>query len=169
MTDVDTLVADVIAAAGGRVTGRVRLQKVFYLLEQLGLGGNLAYDYHHYGPYSPELAAALADATAFKLIEERSERRSDGVGYSVYTTSKEAPARVGNIEQAAGRAALEKMQRCTSTVLELAATIHWLRAVERIDDWRTELKRRKGVKTEAGRTDSALTLLNDLNLFGARG
>lgn len=167
MTDLDTLVADVIAAAGGRVVGRVRLQKIFYLLEQLGLGGKLPYEYHHFGPYSSELAAAVADATAFKLVEERLDRRMDGVAYSVFITSSPPPLRVGTIDLATGRAALEKMQSCTSTVLELAATIHWLAITEKVADWRSELRRRKGVKTEAGRTEAAVSLLQQLGLQSA--
>ena len=164
MTDLDSLVADVVSAAGGRIVGRVRLQKVFYLLEQLGLKGNLAYDYHHYGPYSSELSAAVADATAFNLIDERTERRTDGVGYSIYTSSRPTPDYIGGIEASTVLRALEKMEKRTSTVLELAATIHWLVAVEHISDWRPELKRRKGVKTEAGRTDAAVSLLHELGL-----
>jgi phage regulator Rha-like protein len=49
-------------------------------------------------------------------------------------------------------------------VLELAATIHWLAFVERFDDWREELLKRKGAKTEQGRSDDALRLLAELNI-----
>ena len=164
MNNIDSLVSDVIATAGGSLTGRVRLQKVFYLLQQLGLGTELEYDYHHYGPYSADLADAVAEATELKLIEESRNRRPDGVLYSVYSTTASPPAKVGDLDRSASRNALEKMHGCSSTVMELAATIHWLKFVENEDDWRTELKRRKGVKTEAGRTERALELLKRLGL-----
>jgi hypothetical protein len=59
------------------------------------------------------------------------------------------------------------MQRKSATVLELAATIHWLAFIEEIEDWRSELRRRKGVKTEQGRADSALALLGELGIAPA--
>jgi hypothetical protein len=52
----------------------------------------------------------------------------------------------------------------TSTVLELAATIHWLREKERVGDWRKELKIRKGSKAEESRIEKACTLLGKIAL-----
>lgn len=80
----DRLVAGVVAAAGGQVVGRVRLQKMFYLLDRIGLGSGFDYEYHYYGPYSSEVAEAVEDAAAFGRLEERVGRRSyDGVSYSI--------------------------------------------------------------------------------------
>ena len=65
--------------------GRVRLQKMFYLLDRIGLGSELDYEYHYYGPYSAELTEQIKDAVAFGFIEETPARRaSDGVPYSVF-------------------------------------------------------------------------------------
>ena len=92
----DRLVAEVILAAGGRIVGRVRLQKVFCLLDRLGLRSGFAYEYHHFGPYSAELAEAAEDSTAFGLITERFERRVyDGVPYSVFEQPNVAAACAG--------------------------------------------------------------------------
>ena len=66
MTDRESIVVAVLAAANGRLAGRVRLQKVVYLLDRLGLESGFAYDYYHYGPFSRELDNAVADAEAFR-------------------------------------------------------------------------------------------------------
>jgi len=164
----DRLIAEVIATAGGRIVGRVRLQKIFYLLDRLGLGSGFDYEYHHYGPYSGELAEAVEDATAFGLIDERIERRAyDGVPYSIFERPRETPrARLGQMDQGKAARALELMQAEPATVLELAATIDWLKHQEQIGDWRPELIRRKGAKTEGGRVERAERLLRALNLGG---
>ena len=52
----------------------------------------------------------------------------------------------------------------SATVLELAATIHWLAVYEKRLDWQEELVVRKGVKTENGRDKEALNLLGELKL-----
>jgi uncharacterized protein YwgA len=169
MTDKDQLIADVIAAAGGTVVGRVRLQKLFYLLDQLGLGSGFGYEYHHYGPYSSELMEAIADATAFQMISEKLEQRaSDGVNYSIYcadsSSVREDDKLLGCMDRVQAVTALEELNSQTSTVLELAATIHWLRHHEVTPDWKDELRHRKGVKADGGRMERAEDLLHKLGL-----
>jgi uncharacterized protein YwgA len=67
--DPGRLVAEVVRASGGSVYGRVRMQKMFYLLDRMGLGSGLQYEYHHYGPYSAELTEEIKDAVAFGFLE----------------------------------------------------------------------------------------------------
>jgi len=169
MTDTDRLIAEVTAAAGGKIVGRVRLQKVFYLLDKMGLNSGFRYEYHHYGPYSADLSEAMADAIAFGFMGKTEPRRvSDGITYSIYTVRDchigEGAIRIGELDRTKVVTALAHMQSRSSLILELAATIHWLQHVESVSDWRLELHRRKGVKTEQGRADEALALLRDLGL-----
>jgi hypothetical protein len=56
------------------------------------------------------------------------------------------------------------MQAEPATVLELAATIDWLRSQEQVSNWRSELVRRKGAKAERSRVERAERLLHDLNM-----
>ena len=85
MKEREDVVAAVLAAAGGELTGRVRLQKAVYLMDRLGLESGFSFDYHHYGPFSRDLDNATADAKAFGLVEEEFERRqSDGATYSIF-------------------------------------------------------------------------------------
>ncbi len=86
------IVTALVAAAGGALTGRVRLQKTLYLLDRLGLHSGFGYEYHHYGPYSRDLDNATADAKAFGLITEQYDhRQSDGAMYSIFKLSQSPP------------------------------------------------------------------------------
>jgi len=163
----EQLITSVLASAGGEIVGRVRLQKVVYLLDQLGLNTGFSYSYHHYGPYSADLVDAVDGAKAFRLIEEQTRhRRSDGVPFSVYKLAPNCELdELGELGALRLRSSVDLMSAYSATVLELAATIHWLRTKETVEDWRAELVRRKGVKTQEGRAEEAVELLRRLGLF----
>jgi uncharacterized protein len=167
MTDREKLIADVIAAADGEIVGRIRLQKILYLLEQHGLNADASFHYYHYGPYSRVLDDALDRAKALHGIKEMSRARRDGALYSVFQSNRpgyDLPEKIGDLKSSDAQKLIGIMKPRTATVLELAATIHWLFFVEKIVNWRDELVRRKGVKTEGDRTEQALELLSELEL-----
>jgi uncharacterized protein YwgA len=168
MTNREDIVAAVVAASGGELTSRIRLQKTVYLLERLGLNSGFDYDYHHYGPYSRDLDNAAADAKAFDLIDESyAHRHSDGARYSIFKlkTGLQPKAQAyGSLGEERASAIARKFAHTNVTVLELAATIDWLSQVEKVSDWRSELKKRKAAKTEHGRLDRAVELLRELDL-----
>ncbi|HLY58058.1 MAG TPA: hypothetical protein VKS60_21020 [Stellaceae bacterium] len=172
MTRQDKLVADVLAAAGGEIIGRIRLQKIFYLLDQAGLESGLTYHYHHYGPFSRDLDEAVGNAQVFEGVhEEVRYRQVDGMPYSVFTvparSEADIPPTLGRLDAGQARELITTMKQDSATVLELAATIHWLAKNERVSDWKAELVRRKGPKTERGRAEKAVGLLEKLNLHVA--
>lgn len=158
-----------IDAAGGQIVGKVRLQKLVYLLDQLGVPTGFSFTYHHYGPFSEELAELVEDDVVFGRLSAEQRRRADGVPFVVYKASlhDHADESKSLLDSPGVKAALAAMQRHSATVLELAATIHWLAFVEQVENWRAELVRRKGVKTEQGRTDDALDLLQEMGLAPA--
>jgi uncharacterized protein len=163
------LVASIVDLAGGRVTGRVRMQKIAYLLQRKGAAPSLSFAYHHFGPYSRELDEGIAAAKALGRIREATERRaSDGAPYSVFMGVGAAPASddLGPVsrDEAARLVARMTAADVSSTIIELAATIDWLRSQEGVTDWRSELVRRKSVKTNGGRVEQALVLLRELGL-----
>ena len=164
----EEIVAALLKAAGGELVGRVRLQKAVYLLDRLGLESGFRYDYHHYGPFSRDLDNAVADAEAFELVEEAFGRRQvDGARYSIFrltADNRELPAKIGRLDQAELERYLRIFAAATVTVLELAATANWLVEVERRDDWKKALRRRKGPKVEGGRLEQALDLLRKIGL-----
>jgi len=49
-------------------------------------------------------------------------------------------------------------------ILELAATIHWLRVKEQVDDWRKQLKIRKQLKATDANIARAEAVLRDVGL-----
>ena len=160
-------IPSLVVAAGGQVPGRVRLQKIVYLLDQIGLESGFTFEYHHYGPYSEDLAEQVEDDQIFKKLDVEQRRRvTDGVPYVVFHATQpgdgerlEARPAVDRINQA-----LPRLMKTSATVLELAATMHWLAVVEGRADWREELVRRKGVKTQQGRDEKALDVLRSLGL-----
>lgn len=164
MSESEKLVADVVRAAGNRIVGRVRLQKMVYLLDQLGLNSGFKYSYHHYGPYSESLADAVEFAKAFGLIDEETDYRiSDGVPFSIFESLKPS-GETQVLNRPEMSSAINAMQRYSATVLELAATIHWLINKEKIQSWQTELERRKGVKADLPRVLEAVALLREIGL-----
>jgi uncharacterized protein YwgA len=157
-------IPSLVRAAGGEIVGKVRLQKTVYLLDQLGVPTEFSFSYHHYGPYSDELAEVVDDDVIFRRVKAERRRRSDGVPYVVYKTDTADTAGESVFEQPRINAALQAMQRSSATVLELAATIHWLAFVEKVDNWEVELIGRKGIKTEEGREEKAIALLKSLQI-----
>ncbi|HQU09580.1 MAG TPA: hypothetical protein PLV25_06435, partial [Opitutales bacterium] len=81
--DREDIVVAVVAAAGGTLTSRVRLQKTIYLLDQLNLKSGFSFEYYHYGPFSRDLDNATADAKGLgKIKEDIRHRQSDGADFS---------------------------------------------------------------------------------------
>ncbi|KUM25648.1 hypothetical protein AU467_25365 [Mesorhizobium loti] len=166
MIEREEHVAAIVDAAGGRLVSRVRLQKIAYLLDQLGMDSGFDYQYYHYGPYSRDLDSAILDAEAFDYIEEKFEsRQSDGARYSVFEIKKPPESNTfGHLDVSKAKQIVRKLANANVTVLELAATAHWLAEEEKVSDWRKEIVRRKGPKTENNRLGKALDLLRELNL-----
>jgi uncharacterized protein YwgA len=168
MPQLNDLVAGAVALSGGELVGRIRLQKVIYLLDQLGMNSGAPFEYHHYGPYSEAISDALSDAKFWGNIKEAVNfRRADGAPYSSFKTDSPAPSVLGELSADDAKRFLAKFVGCTSTVLELAATVHWLAFVEKSPNWRAEIEVRKAGKTNHGRLDKALDLLRDIGLAPA--
>jgi uncharacterized protein len=162
------LIQEVFKASNGRIVGRIRLQKIFYLLEQLGLNSGLRFSYHHYGPYSEELAHKLFIAEILdKVIAENEEVSNAGATYSIFNLKIEPNdplEQVGAIPFKKALSAITAMKEPTSVVIELAATIHWLKHKEVYEDWKAELKIRKPTKATDNNIDLATKLLGDIEL-----
>ncbi len=162
----EAFVADIVAAAGGRLVSRIRLQKIAYIIDQLGAGSGFSFSYYHYGPYSRDLDNAVLDAEAFQKITESFERRqSDGARYSVFTMKAQDSEHVFScLNDQLLRDSVKQLSASNVTVLELAATAHWLVKEERVPDWKAEIIRRKGSKTSGSRLNDATSLLGKFGL-----
>lgn len=161
------LVRELIDAADGKIVGRIRLQKIVYLLEQLGLNSGFKFSYYHYGPYSEELAEAV-DRAQFsdKSILEETGHTAYGNPFSIYLASDNASEtkNVGALTFDESHRLISRMKEEQSVIIELAATIHWLKEKENVADWRDELKRRKASKADDAKILQAERLLEALQL-----
>jgi uncharacterized protein len=165
MPELDKLVVGAVVLSGGELVGRIRMQKVIYLLDQLGMGSGASFEYHHYGPYSESVSDAVTDAKFWGHLNEIVNFRvTDGAPYSTFKSSSEAPEKLGNLEADDARVHLDTFAGYSSTVLELAATVHWLAFCEKVPNWREEIEVRKAGKTGNGRLEQAILLLKDINL-----
>lgn len=166
MIDREQIIVAIVAAAGGSLVSRIRLQKTIYLLDRLGLGSRFEYEYHHFGPYSRDVDNATTEAKAFGLLEEDfGHRVSDGSRYSIFKARQSAqPEAYGRLPPFKVHELAQRFARTNVTVLELAATVDWLWSQEKIGDWKGEIVRRKGRKTEGGRLEIAIDLLKEVNL-----
>ena len=167
----EDIVVGLVALNGGELVGRTRLQKQTYLLDRCGAEFGLAFTYHHYGPYSFELAGGCADAEAEKRVETEERPGRHGVPYAIFRSGKGGaePDRLGELSAGQARSLLGKMQGVSDIVLELAATIVFLR-----DEWPyygkgktdavEETVARKSLKATEKRIEEALGLLRVLGL-----
>jgi uncharacterized protein YwgA len=168
MIEPEDKIAAVIDAAGGTLVSRVRLQKTVYLLDQLGLNSGFDYEYHHYGPYSRELDIATSDAKALGVVEEKIKHRAgDGASYSTFTIPTVGSSKdqaLGKLSKIQTAELVKKFTQTHVTVLELAATAHWLWKYEKCEDWQAEIAKRKPMKVGGDRLKRAVDLLHELNL-----
>lgn len=166
MATREEFVAQVLEASGCKVVGRIRLQKMIYLLQQLGSGSDFKFSYYHYGPYAEEVSVAVQRATVLdKTIVERELLSSFGGRYSEFELLKPTNSKfVGKLPIAEASKNIELMKVETSVVLELAATIHWMKNKERLVDWTKELQLRKPGKASAENVLRARELLAKLSL-----
>lgn len=146
-------VSSIIEDAGGRVTGRTKLQKIAYILEAAGLGEGFSFSYYHYGPYSEELTSAARDAAVLDLISEREQATSWGGFYSIYETNGRSVRSGESVRSTIAHIGAS----ANSIELELAATALFLAKEGIADPWE-ETARRKPEKADAGRLAGAKEL-----------
>lgn len=80
-------VAEVIRRLG-KVNGRVRLQKIVYLLQQMGCPFREDFEYGHYGPFSRTLANELDLLKRDGLVKEKEQQTEYGLLYAYELTNE---------------------------------------------------------------------------------
>lgn len=160
LKDDAMLIARLIKTVGGKLVGRIRLQKTMYILQAAGLDSNLVYQYYHYGPYCEELADAADYGAASGFFKEEEVNTSWGTAYSVYTANSKA-SDVDALPEAFIQLA-QKAADSSSVVLELAATALYLSKEEGVVDVWSETIVRKPQKAKDGRIEMAKELYGEL-------
>ncbi|NBC32285.1 MAG: hypothetical protein GVY13_06365 [Alphaproteobacteria bacterium] len=161
--------AELFSAADGDIVGRIRLQKIAYLLQQKAGCRDLSFVYHHYGPFCRDLADALDFGVVFSdRIEEEIRETGRGTTYSAFRwKGLEPPAKsetLLGLPAADAQQEVARLKKEPSVILELAATIHWLRHAEKAPDWKATLKARKTIKATDQNIARAEQVLADLGL-----
>lgn len=171
MLEKTKIITNLIACYGGELKGRTRLQKIAYLMDRCGGKFGCTFTYHYYGPYCFELAGAIDDAEMEGHINIEERPGGHGVPYAVFTLKNDTakPDRLGSLQVNRARKLLQKTKPFSNTVIELAATVVFLR-----DDWDyfdkenvdavSETIRRKPVKCDNGRMKAAIDLVRELGL-----
>jgi uncharacterized protein YwgA len=167
MREFKLLARQILAAGGDEIVGRIRFQKIAYLLEQKGMHADLWFTYHHYGPFCRDLGEALDWEVALNRVDEERVPVSSGSAYSILRLNDGVEvdrSTVGKLPMEEAGRLVGRLKREPSVVLELAATIHWLKDAEKSTNWREELKRRKTVKATDANIARAEATLRDLGL-----
>ena len=167
-------IAKVIEACG-KIDGRVKLQKIVYLLSAMGY--QLPYrDFHvrHYGPFAPRLAAALDFLVESQVVDERPHDVGAECPRFDYTPSSrylEVLSKYAEVAPATNRPALDDVApqiACHDRpTLEIAATMHYLHEEEGHsgDELQRELRALKGHLPEFdAKLQGATALLSELRL-----
>lgn len=149
-------VARLVQEAGGKIVGRTRLQKMAFLLELSEVGGGFHFTYHHFGPYSEELASAAEMAETFDMMKEENKKAAWGGSYSVYTTDKSSEA-----DSQVRKGIIGVTNNAGAIALELAATAAYLAATKVDDPW-GEVATRKAEKATESRLAEAKKLYSQL-------
>ena len=162
----EDVVVNLIKLNDRELIGRTRLQKEAYLLDRCGAEFGLSFTYYYYGPYSFELADGWEDARAEGRIEISEEPGRYGVTYSIFKLKKSGgvPDSLGNMSADAARVRLNKMAGVSDIVLELAATIVYLKEEGYGERTIEELKIRKPLKATDQLIEKARNLLGGLDL-----
>lgn len=153
----------------GGVSGRKKLQKMVYLLQEAGCPFKERFDYHLYGPYSEELAIKLDEMKFLGLLEEKVDITPSGYKQYIYLLSELGKQYLRKYEDASivphhfEKLAYE-LNCYAPRTLELIATLRFLRNMGYSDSEVAEVV--KALKPEQEYKDKEITdALNFLDNF----
>jgi uncharacterized protein YwgA len=172
LDDLRNALAALVALVRGHdpLHGRVRLQKLAYLLQQTRFQPleHVRFAYHHYGPYSDELAGVLDQAVASGLVREQEHTTAEQRRQFTYEVDEShGDLRLLDLSPAQQRS-LSTFLRVTKPAhwrtLELAATIIYLERHSRLDRSRATARALKLKPACASYQQDAMQVLAGLGL-----
>jgi uncharacterized protein YwgA len=120
----------------GKIYGRIRIQKLLYLLKRLGVQEleGVPFSYHHYGPFSSIVAEGLSDCVRAGAIIEHAATLEDARQRYEYTLgNSEASARSLSPQSIAlAKKLVDRVRGDHWRTLELASTIDFLEQTQRL-------------------------------------
>ena len=142
-------------------SGRKRLQKVVFFLQQAGCDLGCHYTLHHFGPYSRDVADACDEMVAAGLIEEKGGPQNGSMQYD-YKLTPETLSLVNSLPEPQVQQFKDIGQNLIGTdlwQLELGSTILFFHRQK--PDWNHAMEEAckfKKVSTTAEGSQSALSL-----------
>lgn len=121
-----------INSFGGKIDGRIRIQKAAYLLCLKGVPyfDPREFVYHHHGPYSRSLSDILHQAVSFGLVDEVGENFSGGITRYSYKITLDGENFISTSYLDSDKILLDFAKHIDgfgSRALELAATVAFLK------------------------------------------
>ena len=164
MIDQLDLVIGIIAANGGRIVGKTRLQKTVYLLDAAGLNSGFEFEYHNYGPYSSDLATEVDNGVDLKFLETEERFGYHDVPYVIYRTNRSPSDKLGDMSSSVLEKKLSILENYSALVIELAATIHYFGELRSRDEIDIAVKSKKHAKATEERLNQGWELLEKLEI-----
>lgn len=126
---IDVL-AEVVAQLGV-LQGRVRIQKIMYLLRRVEppLLDGVNFFYHHYGPFSSEVASSVSSALSWRVLEQHIESFDEEMQRYEYRLGpgiKDSAAPLDEEYRAVVTDVVRYVENQHWRTLELAATVDFL-------------------------------------------
>ncbi|MDI6602227.1 MAG: hypothetical protein QME46_10715 [Thermoanaerobacteraceae bacterium] len=111
----------------GEIEGRKKLQKIVYILKNLGANFVEDFYFHYFGPYSDTLTVELEELKSMNIIEEEKEENGSypKYKYRLKPNDNYTYENHGNLEKY--RALIEKLNNQKARFLELVATIMYFK------------------------------------------
>ena len=123
-----------VRASSETALGRTVLQKLIYLQSKLGVEIEAGYIPHYYGPYSKDVAVALADLVAFDFVDEKQYGNPLGYAYKLTPAGKDVAddAEQKHVKYFAKiKDIITKCRDCLTTApLSYAAKVHYIQSID---------------------------------------
>jgi uncharacterized protein YwgA len=160
------IIVAIISLNGDVLVGKTRLQKTVYLIQSKGHDFGFEFQYHNFGPFSPDVAAMADLAEDLDLIVTEEKYGFHEVPYTVFKIKNTVAGVFDKREERKISDTLKIMSKYSSLDAELAATYVYLIRDEKLPkrEVENELKRRKPVKATDDRLKKAKEMLSQLEL-----
>ncbi|HSN99061.1 MAG TPA: hypothetical protein VLS89_12270 [Candidatus Nanopelagicales bacterium] len=122
----------------GKLVGRLRVQKLMYLLQQTGAepAQPFFFQYHHYGPFSFDVADVINGSVRSRIVVELEDGDDDGWKRYEYRPAEDAEKYAARLDPASRALVEQVLAVCKDAhwrTLELAATADFLARADQLD------------------------------------
>lgn len=152
----------------GKIEGRKKLQKMVYILKNLGANFKEDFYFHYYGPYSDVLTIELEELKLINVVKEDVKEYDNYFPTYTYELNIDDVGVKGDLENY--KEVIHRLNRENSRFLELVATIMYFKEEKKYEK-EDIIRKIKIVKSDKNYTDEEIKRAFDfLEIWGsARG